>query len=288
MTLGVKQLMICFLGLLTVMVVMGLATGRNPRAKFPESYPQPMPALTPFPEMPTPYAQMPMPTPQLQEPKWQKEPAANSKQAPSPGPWKPSPPATDPPAVVLAPPKGSPPAKMLPFQEAHWQGLEVISLTKNLARIIGIPSDAKGVIVDDVTAPADMEGFIAGDLIISVGQVPTPGLESFIKATDRVRDRRRTEIRLMRNGQLYSLVLTAIHERLGTANGETAPMIKPGSRPPHGYKGACTQCHRIGANGQLAVDQGDLLTRGAPPIRADQTPPHRNRGVCTACHKIIQ
>ncbi|MBW2622470.1 MAG: PDZ domain-containing protein [Deltaproteobacteria bacterium] len=177
---------------------------------------------------------------------------------------------------------------MLPFQEAHWQGLEVVPLTRGLGQLMKIPPDAKGVIVDDVTGPADMEGFQAGDLITFVGQIPSPSLKSFLKAADRVRNRRRTEVRVLRKGQKHSLVLTAIRGRLGTANGETAPMIKPGSRPPHGYNGPCTQCHRIGTKGQLAVDQGDLLTRKAPPIRVDQTPPHRNRGVCTACHKIIQ
>jgi len=132
-----------------------------------------------------------------------------------------------------------------------------------------------------------MEGFWAGDLITSVGQVPTPTLESFIEAADRVRDRRRAEVQILRKNKPHGLVLTALRERLGTANGETAPMIKPGSRPPHGYKGACTNCHRIGTTGELAVDQGDLLTRAAPPIRAGQTPPHRDRGTCTACHTIV-
>jgi hypothetical protein len=177
--------------------------------------------------------------------------------------------------------------KMPPFQEGHWQGVEVIPLTEGLKRVLKIASDVKGVIIDDVTAPADMEGFWAGDVITSVGQVPTPTLESFIKAADRVRDRRRTEVQVLRKSKLHSLVLTALQDRLGTANGETAPMIKPGSRPPHGYKGACTNCHHIGTTGQLAADQGDLLTREAPPIRAGQTPPHRNRGECTACHTII-
>ncbi len=177
---------------------------------------------------------------------------------------------------------------ILPFQEGHWQGLEVIPLTKGVARVMKVPQDVKGVIVDDVTSPADMEGFLAGDVITEVGQVPTPTLESFLKAADRVRDRRRTEVQLLRKNKPHSLVLTALQKRLGTANGETAPMIRPGSRPPHGYMGACTNCHHIGTTGQLAVDNGDLLTRAAPPIRAGQTPPHRDRGACTACHTMIR
>ncbi len=192
------------------------------------------------------------------------------------------------PAFTTTPPAASLLIEMLPFQEAHWQGLEVIPLTLSLGQSMKISPDAKGVIVDEATAPADMEGFQAGDLITSVGQIPTPTLESFIEAADRVRNRGRTEVRLLRKGQLHSLVLTAIQDRLGTANGETAPMIKPGNRAPHGYMGLCTQCHRIGTKGQLAADQGDLLTVEIPSIHADQAPPHRDRGECTACHKIIQ
>jgi len=177
---------------------------------------------------------------------------------------------------------------MLPFQEAHWQGLEVIPVTPGLRRVMKIPTGARGVIVDDVTGPADMEGFLAGDVIVSVGQLPTATLEGFVEAADRVRDRRRTEVELLRKGQLRRLVLTALQQRLGTANGETAPMIRAGSRPPHGYKGDCTNCHHIGTQGQLAVDQGDLLTRAAPAIHAGQASPHRSRGECSACHKILQ
>ncbi len=191
-------------------------------------------------------------------------------------------------ANLLPPQAASSLTGMLPFQEAHWQGIEVVPPTSGLKRLLKILSDAKGVLIDDVTAPADLQGFLAGDLITSVGQIPTPDLESFLQAADRVRGRRRTEVQLLRKNKLHSLVLTALQMRLGTANGETAPMIRPGSRPPHGYKGACTNCHHIGATGQLALDNGDLLTRVAPPIRAGQTPPHRDRGACTACHTIVR
>ncbi|MHC4176044.1 MAG: magnetochrome domain-containing protein [Planctomycetota bacterium] len=302
MTHEPKRLMMCLLvGLPVVMMGLGLATGHHPRSGVSDSYLPAAPAHFP-----------------------REDPMIAVNRAVPQGPWAPCPPAAAsaahaspvrfqrsepmigvnqatpqglwdlfPPVGALAghaptSPAASSPIKMLPFQEAHWQGLEVIPLTGGLKRVLKIPSDAKGVIIDDVTAPADMGGFQAGDLITSVGQVPTPTLESFIEAADRVRDRRRTEVRLLRKGKLHSLVLTGLQQRLGTANGETAPMIKPGSRPPHGYLGACTNCHHIGTTGQLAVDQGDLLTRAAPPIRAGQTPPHRNRGECTACHTTVQ
>jgi hypothetical protein len=191
-------------------------------------------------------------------------------------------------AAAFVPSLPEPPSlsKILPFQEAHWQGIEVVPSTAALRRVLKITSDAKGVITDETTWPADMQGFQAGDLITSVGEVPTPTLEDFIQATARVRDRRRTEIELLRQNKVYSIVLSAMQERLGTANGETAQTIKAGSRSPHGYLGACTNCHHIGSTGQLAVDQGDLLSRAAPSIRAGQLMPHRDRGECATCHKI--
>lgn len=191
------------------------------------------------------------------------------------------------PSQTTAPRTAPGPAKLLPFQEAHWQGIEAVPLTDGLRRLLNILPDAKGVIIDDVTMPADLQGFMAGDLITAVGQVPTPDLESFLRAADRVRDRRRAEIQFLRKNKTHTLILTALQKRLGTANGETAPMIKPGARAPHAYKGACTNCHNIGTTGQLAMDNGDLLTRTALPIRAGQTPPHRDRGACTACHTIV-
>jgi len=184
-------------------------------------------------------------------------------------------------AATAAPPLGRP-----PFQEAHWQGIEVIPLTSGLARLMRLPASIEGVVADDVTLPADMLGFQAGDVVISVDGVPTPTLEAFIRATDRVRGSREASLRLFRKGREVDATLIALDARLGVANGETAPMIKAGSRPPHGYQGPCTACHRIGSTGQLPVDQGDLLSRTAPPIAANAVAPHRDRGPCTACHRI--
>lgn len=174
-----------------------------------------------------------------------------------------------------------------PFQEAHWQGLELVPLTKALARFLDIKSDVRGVCIDDVTAPADMAGFLAGDVVTAVGRTRTPDLCAFIEATDMVRDSGDAEVWVVRNGKELSLELAALQGRLGVANGETAPMIKSGSQPPHGYKGPCTSCHRIGTTGQLAVDPGDTLSRRAPPIRAGQPAPHQDRGTCTSCHEIV-
>ncbi len=173
-----------------------------------------------------------------------------------------------------------------PFSEAHWQGLEMIPKTATLAEALGLPADAKGVIVDDVGLPADLQGFRAGDLVTAIGGVPTPDLLSVVRAADRVREQREIELEIVRKGATERLVLRALFEHLGTANGETPTMIPPGARSPHPYQGACTKCHRIGSTGSLATDQGDTPVGSPPPIRAGSTPPHRDRGPCAACHQI--
>jgi hypothetical protein len=119
-----------------------------------------------------------------------------------------------------------------------------------------------------------------------VGDDPTPSLERFVEAADKARDAPTVTIKLLRKGKPISLELTAPRGRLGTANGETAPMIRSGSRPPHGYLGPCTSCHHIGTGMNLAVDLGDPLAKTAPAIRAGQPSPHRNRGRCSSCHVI--
>jgi hypothetical protein len=185
---------------------------------------------------------------------------------------------------------GPPPAPSLDprrFTEAHWQGIEVIPKTPLVAQAMKIPEAAQGVIIDDVTLPADLQGFVAGDLVTHVAQVPTPDLVSFIEATDRVRDLPRADVQILRNGQLGAMQLSALKQRLGTANGETASMIMPGARMPHPYRGPCTNCHRIGTTGTLPVDQGDLVAPTAPTIRADARRPHRDRGPCVACHQVL-
>lgn len=196
--------------------------------------------------------------------------------------------AAGPPAATAAAPTARP-LKMMPFQEAHWQGLELISYTPAMSRLLKLPRDARGVVVDEATMPADMQGFLAGDMVTAVEGVPTPSLEAFVDAAHTVRQRRRVKIDLLRKGGTrHTLVLAALTGDLGTANGETAPMIPAGSRPPHGYLGPCTSCHHIGNTGVGAVDLGDPLTKQAPAIRAGQTRPHRDRGQCTACHTILR
>jgi hypothetical protein len=175
----------------------------------------------------------------------------------------------------------------LPFQEAHWQGLELLPNTATLAKSLQLPPDAEGVIVDEATMPADDAGFLAGDMVTAVGGIPTPDLMSFILATSKVRDLAQVDVDIYRKRDARRLVITGLLGWVGTANGETAQTIPPGSKPPHGNQGACTNCHRIGTQGQLPTDQGDLLPLTAPPVTAGTLAPHGNRGTCSACHKIV-
>jgi hypothetical protein len=186
---------------------------------------------------------------------------------------------------------GAPPAPLVDprrFTEAHWQGLEVIPKTSVVAQALGLPPDLPGVIVDDVTLPADLQGFKAGDVVIQIDRVPTPDLMSFIRAAERVENQQRVDLGVVRDGALQSVVLVALLQKLGTANGETPSMIPPGARMPHPYRGPCTNCHRIGTTGTLAVDQGDLVVTTAPTIRVGAIRPHQDRGPCATCHQIVQ
>jgi hypothetical protein len=269
----------------------------------------PMP-VAPMPFAPMPVAPMPVARPVAPSPVWY--PAPSSRSAPNlvvagglgrgtvGCPNRPSTGSYVAP-VAFVPPNGAPPLgaadraqtpvaapriQPLPFQEAHWQGLELLPNTRTLAKLLKLPHDAKGVIVDEATMPADDAGFLAGDMVTAVGGIPTPDLMSFILATSEVRSSHRIQVDILRKDQRKQLVLAGLMGRLGTANGETAQTIPPGSLPPHAYKGACTNCHRIGTQGQLPTDQGDLLVKTAPPIQAGQTPPHEVRGTCSACHSI--
>ena len=185
---------------------------------------------------------------------------------------------------------GQPPAPGVDprvFTEAHWQGLEVIPKTPQLAEALGLPADVAGVIIDDVTLPADLQGFKAGDLVTHIGTDATPDLLAFIRATETARDQQQASIGVVRDGERSALVLVGLGSRLGNANGETPSMIPPGARAPHAYRGPCTSCHRIGFTGQLPIDQGDLANRAAPTIRSGATQPHRDRGACASCHQIV-
>ncbi|MDH5491150.1 MAG: magnetochrome domain-containing protein [Myxococcales bacterium] len=184
---------------------------------------------------------------------------------------------------------GPPPAPLVDprrFTEAHWQGLELVPKTPPLARALGLPEVA-GLVIDDVTLPADLLGFQAGDLVTHVEQTSTPDLFAFIELTEQLRDRAQVQISVIRDGEPLTLTLRALRTRLGNANGDTPSMIPPGARMPHAYRGPCTECHRVGTTGSLAIDQGDPIVRTAPPISPRAQRPHRDRGPCSICHRLL-
>ncbi len=86
---------------------------------------------------------------------------------------------------VAAPAQAPPGANVMEkvLQEGHWIGLEVGPLTPALATANGIPTNIKGVLVDEVTLLAASSGLLAGDVIIAINNIETGDLYSFKVAT---------------------------------------------------------------------------------------------------------
>jgi S1-C subfamily serine protease len=173
------------------------------------------------------------------------------------------------------------------FIEGHWLGLEVIPLTAELATEYQIPKGQTGVLVDEVTLEAAESGILAGDMVQTIGNFPTPDLETFFMATQRVRDKERAQVGISRRGRKLTFAMTARNtEMLGFAQMEAAQPILPGALRPHRYMGACTDCHIfMKTGGQLPTDAGDIPPK-PPPIRAGAKAIHRYRGSCATCHTI--
>ncbi|MHC4112885.1 MAG: magnetochrome domain-containing protein, partial [Planctomycetota bacterium] len=121
----------------------------------------------------------------------------------------------------------------------------------------------------------------------SIGRFPTPDLEAFFRATQRVQEEGRAQVGISRRGSKMTFVLTARNTaELGFAQMEAAQPIKPGALRPHRYMGTCTNCHVfMRSGGQLPTDAGDILPN-PPPITRNAKAPHRYRGQCATCHTI--
>ena len=174
------------------------------------------------------------------------------------------------------------------FVEGHWLGLEVISLTPELAKEYGVPRGETGVLVDEITLEAAEAGILAGDMVQSVGGHHTPDLKAFFVATQRVREQGKAPVGISRRGAEKTLVVEARNTaELGFAQMEAAQPIMPGSISPHRSRGRpCTDCHIImRTGGQLPTDAGDILPN-PPPIAKNARAPHGNRGRCSTCHVI--
>lgn len=168
--------------------------------------------------------------------------------------------------------------------EAHWQGMEIVPLTWELAAKLGIPLNEKGVLIDEVTLAAADSGLMAKDIIKSVNGVKVTNLGEFYTTTKRLKNQRRASIEIKRGNNNMTVDLIVLDE-LGFAQLESAPMVLAGSIPPHRYRGACTDCHAIGATGQLNPDP-DAVTLTPPPISKQTKNPHRYRGKCKDCHVV--
>jgi hypothetical protein len=176
------------------------------------------------------------------------------------------------------------------FVEGHWLGLEVISLTPELAKAYKVPRGETGVLVDEITLEAAESGILAGDMVQSVGGHHTPDLKAFFVATQRVREQRKAPVGISRRGTEKTFVIEARNTtELGFAQMEAAQPIMPGSISPHRSRGRpCTDCHIImKTGGQLPTDAGDILPN-PPPIAKNARAPHGNRGRCSTCHVVRQ
>lgn len=172
------------------------------------------------------------------------------------------------------------------LMEGHWLGMEVGPLTAKLARSLSIPSSVRGVLVDEVTLLSAEQGLLAGDVVVSIAGQDTPGLNSFLEASKKVRSSNKTMISVFRKGNYLSVPIKSGYE-LGFAQMEAAPMIRPTDTAPHRYYGACTDCHSIGSTGQLSMDMGDTIRRPLAPVVSSSPAPHRNYGKCAKCHKLL-
>lgn len=179
------------------------------------------------------------------------------------------------------------PAASLPPAEGHWIGMETLNLTKQLALFLNIPPHIKGVVIDEAVMEAQDAGLIAGDVVVKVGDMNTFNLKQFRAATRVVASQNVVNVVAYRKGRYRTFMVQSVWP-VGSAQMETAPMIRSGAVAPHRYRGACTNCHTIGKTGNLAKDTGDLLNLNAPPIMRGAKAPHRWRGTCTICHKIIK
>ena len=183
------------------------------------------------------------------------------------------------------------PSKAL--DEGHWIGLEVIPLTPAIAKANKIPPEVTGVLVDEVTLLSAESGLYAGDVVTAIDGRKIKDLMSFWLATKEVAQSNRATITVYSRGIYKDIVVLVprLWGSLGVAQMSSAPMILATDKSPHTYYGPCDKCHAISKTplnaGQLAKDQGDVLTKVAPNIRIGTPPPHRNRGTCILCHVIL-
>ncbi|KIM00481.1 hypothetical protein A6A04_20995 [Paramagnetospirillum marisnigri] len=188
------------------------------------------------------------------------------------------------------------PRKLKVF-EGHWQGMDGRLMTEELARKLNYPRGLQGVLLGEVTLNAAFSGLLAGDVIVRIDDTPVTDIESFKAASRTVANRSEARISVLRKDnrpgapvvRKLTVVLREAEGGLGFAQLEGAPMILAGDPRPHGYRGACTDCHPIGQGFELTPDP-DLISLPPPTITRDMVArsvnPHEVRGPCEACHVI--
>jgi hypothetical protein len=138
-----------------------------------------------------------------------------------------------------------------------------------------------------------MNGIYPGDVVMAIDGRKVKDLISFWAASREVAESNRATVTVYSGGIYKDIVVIVprLWGSLGVAQMSSAPMILATDKSPHSYYGPCDKCHAISKTplnaGQLAKDQGDVLTKVAPTIRRGTPPPHRSRGTCTLCHVVL-
>jgi hypothetical protein len=201
-----------------------------------------------------------------------------------------------PPSALDSPLPNFVPRKLKVF-EGHWQGMDGRLMTEELARKLNYPRGLQGVLLGEVTLNAAFSGLLAGDIIVKIDDAPVTDMESFKTASRTVANRSEARISLLRKDnrpgapvlRKLVVVLREAEGGLGFAQLEGAPMVQAGDPRPHGYRGACTDCHPIGQGFELTPDP-DLISLPPPAITRDVAArgvsSHEVRGPCEACHVI--
>lgn len=171
------------------------------------------------------------------------------------------------------------------LSEAHWQGMEVMSLSAEFKRKLQFPPGLKGLLVDEVTLFAASSGLMGGDILTQINGRNVHTLKEVVMESKRVKNRRSVPLTVVRKGREVKLTLRG-KGALGFAQVETAPMILAGALSPHPYRGACTTCHPIGKTGHVRPDP-DAITLPPLPIMAGIKSLHQERGPCGVCHVVV-
>lgn len=176
--------------------------------------------------------------------------------------------------------------KTIKLSEAHWQGIELLPLSRELKLKFQYPLEMTGLMVDEVTLNGMLSGVVGGDVLQTVDGMAVKDLRQFQELTRKIRNQSKAKLKVWRHGQVKKFTVKS-GNILGLAQMESAPMILAGEMRPHPYRGACTDCHLIGESVTIQPDPDGIILP-PPAIQAGSRRPHRDRGPCKACHVIVK